>query len=293
MSLTESLAAVIGGRHTLIVLDNCEHVIDAGADLCHRLLRSGPDLRMLATSRAPLHVEGEVRFPLEPLAVPAPGAAADEAGRWAAVALFVERARAVNPDFELTPASVEAVTTIVRRLDGMPLAIELAAAQFDTLGLDQLLASLDDRFRFLVSPIRGVSRRQASLGATVEWSYRLLDEAERRAFRRLAVFPAPFTLAAAAATTGGPADLAARLVRRFLLHAPAPEPMGGPATPCPRRSALTRSSGSRRAASASRQRRPWPPGCSPRRSGSPPALPGRTMGWPAAGSSWARKDLVV
>ena len=226
LSLADSLAVVMGGRHLLLVLDNCEHVIDAAAGLCGTLLRAGDDLRVLATSREALQVAGEARFPLAPLPVPASETAAGLAG-YESVALFVERAARADPDFVLTPASAPAVTTIVRRLDGMPLAIELAAAQADTLGLDELVAGLDDRFRVLVSGTRGVAGRQASLAATVEWSYRLVGEPERRAFRRLSVFPAPFTLGAARAAAGpDAAELVPRLVRRSLLVAPRAGPDG-------------------------------------------------------------------
>jgi len=226
MSLADSLAAVMGGRHVLLVLDNCEHVIDAVAGLCDMLLRAGDDLRVLATSREPLEVAGEARFPLPPLPVPADESAAGFAG-YESVALFADRAAHVDPDFMLTPASGSAVATIVQRLDGMPLAIELAAAQVDTLGLDQLVAGLDDRFRVLVSGTRGVVARQASLRAAVEWSYRLLGKSEQRAFRRLSVFPAAFTLDAARAAVGSDAVMVvARLVRRSLLVAPRAGPDG-------------------------------------------------------------------
>jgi non-specific serine/threonine protein kinase len=222
LSLADSLAAVMGGRHVLLVLDNCEHVIDAAAGLCGTLLRAGDDLRVLATSREPLEVAGEARFPLPPLLVPADDTAAGLA-TYESVALFVERACQADPGFTLTPA----VATIVRRLDGMPLAIELAAAQADTLGPDQLVAGLDDRFRVLVSDTRGVAARQASLAAAVEWSYRLLSESEQRAFRRLSVFPAPFTLDAARAAAGpGASVIVPRLVRRSMLVAPRAGPDG-------------------------------------------------------------------
>jgi predicted ATPase/DNA-binding CsgD family transcriptional regulator len=226
LSLAESLAAVIGGRHVLLVLDNCEHVIDAAAGLCDGLLRVGDDLRVLATSREPLGVAGEVRFPLPPLPVPA-GETPEGLAGCESVALFADRAGQADPDFTLTPASGPAVATIVRRLDGMPLAIELAAAQLDALGLDQLVAGLNDRFRVLVSQTRGVIARQASLAATVEWSYRLLSEPEQRAFRRLSEFPAPFTLDAAQAAVGPDAPvIVPRLVRRSLLVAPRAGPDG-------------------------------------------------------------------
>jgi non-specific serine/threonine protein kinase len=226
LSLADSLAAVIGGRHMLLVLDNCEHVLDAAAGLCETLLRAGDDLRVLATSREPLEVAGEARLPLPPLPVPASGNAAGLA-ECESVALFAERARQADPDFTLAPACAPQVAAIVRRLDGLPLAIELAAAQVDTLGVDELAAGLDDRFGVLVSATRGVAARQASLTATVEWSYRLLSEPERRVFRRLSVFPAPFTLDAARAAAGPDAAMAvARLVRRSLLVAPRLGPDG-------------------------------------------------------------------
>ena len=221
LSMADSLGAVIGGRHALLVLDNCEHVLDAAGDLCTQLLRAGLDLHVLATSREPLQVEGEVRLPLAPLATPDPRDSTDEAASCASVALFVERARDRSPDFEFSPASIQAVTRIVRRLDGMPLAIELAAAQTDVIGLEEVVASLDDRFRVLINPTRNVSSRQASLQATVDWSYRLLDEHERAALRRLSVFPGPFTLEAGTATARlGSATVVQKLVRRSLLNAP-------------------------------------------------------------------------
>ena len=220
-SMSESLASVIGGRHLLLLLDNCEHLIEAAAQLCDTLLRAGDDLRVLATSREPLGVSGEVRYPVPPLPVPADEESVEEARDSEAVTLFVERAVEAQPGFALTADAVSAVSTIVRRLDGMPLAIELAAAQVDVLGLADLTAGLDDRFRMLVNETRGVAARQASLAATVEWSYRLLSPDEQKAFARLSIFPAPFTLSAATAAVGGDAtDLVTRLVRRSLLVAP-------------------------------------------------------------------------
>lgn len=226
LSLTESMAAVVGARHVLLVLDNCEHVIDAAAGLCDRLLRAGDDLRVLATSREALGVAGEARFPLPPLPVPADETAPGLAG-CESVALFVERAGQAAPDFTLTPASGPVVATIVQHLDGMPLAIELAAAQLDVLDLGQLAAGLDDRFQVLVSQTRGVVPRQASLAAAVEWSHRLLSEAEQAAFRRLSVFPAPFTMDAARAAIGPEAPVIVTcLVRRSLLVTPREGPDG-------------------------------------------------------------------
>ena len=224
VTITESLAAVIGSRHALIVLDNCEHVIESAAALCSTLLQSGHDLRILATSRKPLQIPGEARFSLSPLDVPNANESLEQAGERDSVVLFVERAVCADPEFELSLESIDCVSELVRRLDGIPLAIEeLAAAQIGTLGLDQLVLSLDDRFKYLVSTTRGVAVRQSSLEAAVEWSYRLLDADERRTFRRLAVFPAPFTLEAATAVAGaGSEDLVLRLVRCSLLTAPRP-----------------------------------------------------------------------
>ena len=223
VTIIESLAAVIGSRHALIVLDNCEHVIESAAALCSTLLQSGHDLRILATSREPLQIPGEARFPLSPLDVPNANESLEQAGERDSVVLFVERAECADPEFELSLESIGCVSELVRRLDGMPLAIELAAAQIGTLGLDRLVLSLDDRFKYLVSTTRGVAVRQSSLEAAVEWSYRLLDADERRTFRRLAVFPAPFTLEAATAVAGaGSEELVLRLVRCSLLTAPRP-----------------------------------------------------------------------
>jgi predicted ATPase/DNA-binding CsgD family transcriptional regulator len=223
VTIIESLAAVIGSRHALILLDNCEHVIEGAAALCSTLLQSGHDLRILATSREPLEVPGEARFPLSPLDVPSAGESLEHAGERDSVVLFVERASRADPGFDLSSASVDRVSELVRRLDGMPLAIELAAAQIGALGLDQLVLSLDDRFKYLVSTTRGMAGRQSSLEAAVEWSYRLLDPDERRTLRRLAVFPATFTLEAATAVAGaGSEALVLRLVRCSLLTAPRP-----------------------------------------------------------------------
>jgi predicted ATPase/DNA-binding CsgD family transcriptional regulator len=195
----ESLVAVLARQQVLLVLDNCEHVLDAVAELCSELLAVADDLRVLATSREPISLAGEARFRLRPLPVPGPGA---PGGPATAVALFADRARSADPEFRLDAESEPAVTRLVSRLDGMPLAIELAAARVDALGLGQLLDRLEDTFRLLTSTDRRVSARHRSLAATVEWSYRLLGEEEQRVFRRLSVFPGPFTLEAAVAVAG-------------------------------------------------------------------------------------------
>jgi non-specific serine/threonine protein kinase len=159
-------------RQLLLVVDNCEQVLDAAADLCRRLLLAADDLRVLATSREPLRVAGEARYRLQPLAVPdSRGAAGSDA-----TALFADRARQVDPAFHLDDQTGPLVAEIVTRLDGMPLAIELAAARIDALGLEQLAARLADSPRLLTSSDRAAAPRQQSLNATVEWSYRLLNE---------------------------------------------------------------------------------------------------------------------
>ncbi|MGW2026035.1 AfsR/SARP family transcriptional regulator [Streptomyces decoyicus] len=180
-------------RRLLLVLDNCEHVVGAAAELADRLLRHCPGLTVVATSREPLGVPGEVVRPLEPL-LPAP-----------AHQLFAERAAAVRPDFRAAddPAAVD---EICRRLDGLPLAIELAAARLRLLSPRQIADRLDDRFRLLTSGSRTALPRQQTLRAVVDWSWELLDEPERALLRRLSVFAGGCTLAAAEAVCGERAE---------------------------------------------------------------------------------------
>ena len=182
-----SLAAVLARRQLLLVLDNCEHVVAAVAGLCGALLPAADDVRVLATSREPVGVAGEARYRLPPLALPAPGR---RGRRVEAVALFADRARRVDPHFSLSGESGPVVARLVRRLDGMPLAIELAAARVEALGVAQLLDRLDDRFGLLAGGDRLAAARHRSLAATVEWSYQLLSEQEQRVFRQVSVFPA-------------------------------------------------------------------------------------------------------
>jgi predicted ATPase/DNA-binding CsgD family transcriptional regulator len=216
----------LGRQQLLLVLDNCEHVIGAAAQLCAGLLAAGDDLRVLATSREPLRVAGEARYRLAPLSLPDPDDLAHAAGA-EAVALFAERARSVDVHFALDDQTSPAVARLVRRLDGMPLAIELAAARVEALGVTQLLDRLDDRFTLLAGGDRLAPSRQRSLAATVEWSYQLLDEQEREVFRALAVFPAGFTLEAAEAVAGpGATAVVLRLVDCSLLVPPRASPDG-------------------------------------------------------------------
>jgi predicted ATPase/DNA-binding CsgD family transcriptional regulator len=221
--MAEVLARVLARQQLLLVLDNCEHVIGAAAPLCAGLLAAADDVRILATSREPLAVAGEARYRLGPLTLPR----ADDvlAGDCEAVALFADRARRADAHFVLDGQAGLAVARIVARLDGMPLAIELAAARVEALGITGLLDRLDDRFTLLASPDRLAPDRQRSLAATVAWSYQLLDEDERRVFRHLSVFPGPFTLQAAGAVAGAGAEAAVlRLVDCSLVSPPRPGP---------------------------------------------------------------------
>jgi predicted ATPase/class 3 adenylate cyclase/DNA-binding CsgD family transcriptional regulator len=221
-----AVARVLARQQLLLVLDNCEHVIDAAADLCAGLLGACDDVMILATSREPLAVAGETRYRLAPLALPDLDDLAD-AAEAEAVALFTDRARSADAHFVLDEQTGPAVARLVARLDGMPLAIELAAARVEALGVTGLLDRLGDRFALLSAGDRRAPGRQRSLAATVDWSYQLLDEHERRVFRAVSVFPAGFTLEAAEAVAGdgaGPAVL--HLVDCSLLVPPRAGPDG-------------------------------------------------------------------
>jgi predicted ATPase/DNA-binding winged helix-turn-helix (wHTH) protein len=199
---TRALAAWLRDRNALLVLDNCEHVIGAAAALAEALLRAAPHAGILATAREPLRAEGERLHRLAPLELPPQektSSTADEALGYSAVELFNERATATTDSFLLDDANVPAVLEICRRLDGVPLALELAAARVDTLGVDGLAARLDDRFGVLRSGRRTALPRQQTLRAAMDWSYELLPEAEQVVLRRLAVFRGSFTTAAAVA----------------------------------------------------------------------------------------------
>lgn len=224
----EALAEVLAARQVLLVLDNCEHLIDAVAQLCEMLLPAADDVRILATSREPAGVAGEARYRLPPLGLPEPGQNGKAEGS-AAVALFADRARQADPDFTTSGGTGSAVARLVSRLDGMPLAIELAAARVEALGVGPLLDRLDGQFDVLAGAHRRAPARHRSLAATVEWSYQLLSEEERRVFRRLSVFPGPFTLEAAETVAGagaGPAVL--QLVDCSLIVPPRAGPDGRP-----------------------------------------------------------------
>jgi non-specific serine/threonine protein kinase len=209
-----ALDAVTGwlqSRRLLLVLDNCEHLVAASAAFAQAALLASPGVRILATSQEPLGVPGEVlwRLPMLPApdlqALPAPERLTD----YAAVRLFAERARAVHPGFVLTPENAPAVARIAQRLDGMPLAIELAAARARVLAVEQIAARLDDRFRLLTAGSRTAPPQQQTLRASMDWSHELLSGPERVLFRRLAVFAGGFTLEAAEQVGAGPVAPAA------------------------------------------------------------------------------------
>ncbi|WP_433163716.1 alpha/beta fold hydrolase [Kribbella sp. CA-247076] len=210
------VAALVETTSGLLVLDNCEHVIDAAAEVAVRLLRESPDLRILATSREPLAVAGEHRRPVPPLDLPS--AEADAAAS-PAVQLFVTRASAADPRFQLTADNTAAVVALCRRLDGLPLALELAASRVSAMDVRDLAERFDDRYRG-----RGLPDRQQTLSAMVEWSWDLLNEPERAVLRRLAPHPGGCTLAAAEAVCAGDdvpvaevAELLSHLVDRSLV----------------------------------------------------------------------------
>lgn len=204
-SVEQRIASHLGTAPFLLVLDNAEHVIQACATLVGALLREMASLRVLITSRAALGIAGETAWLVPPLSVSA------SAGDAEAVQLFVERGRAVLPSFAVTPANRNAIYQICSRLDGLPLALELAAARLRVLTPEQLASRLDDRFQLLTSGNRAALPRQQTLRATIDWSHSLLDESERRLFANLSVFRGSFTLDAAEAV-GADASLASGAV---------------------------------------------------------------------------------
>ncbi len=201
----DALAKFVADRRLLVILDNCEHLVDACAQVARRVLGAGPHVRILASSREPLHVAGEAIFPLQPLAVPDPyGSFTRQALEgFAAARLFIERATAAQPAFALTDANAMAVAGICQRLDGIPLALELAAARVRSLSVEQIAARLSDRFRLLTGGDRTALPRQQTLRALIDWSFDLLTPPERVLFRRLAVFAGGCTIEAAEAVGAG------------------------------------------------------------------------------------------
>jgi predicted ATPase/TolB-like protein/cytochrome c-type biogenesis protein CcmH/NrfG len=196
----ERVANALSGKQVVLVLDNCEHVIDAAANIARVLMHANPAIRVLATSREPLRTEGEYVYRVPPLAVPAESTEdTEEMLRHGAVELFVTRARAADPRFSPDGRIAAVVAAICRRLDGIPLAIELAAARGAALGIEDLASRLDDRLQLLTGGERTAPPRQQTLRATLDWSYELLTESERLVLRRLAIFAGGFTLEAAGA----------------------------------------------------------------------------------------------
>ncbi|MBF6159815.1 BTAD domain-containing putative transcriptional regulator [Nocardia cyriacigeorgica] len=193
----ERLVAAIRDRETLLILDNCEHVIEAAAAFAHRVLGECTRLRILATSREPLGITGEALWQVEPLALPAATADVAVIADSPAVALLRDRASAVRQDLGTDPATLATMARICRALDGIPLAIELAAARLRTMSLDQLAHRLDDRFRLLTGGSRTAIRQHRTLRAVVDWSWELLTDAERLVLARLAVFAGGASLEAA------------------------------------------------------------------------------------------------
>lgn len=226
--LSETLFERLCHRRLLLVLDNCEHVVEECAQLSNELLRACPDLEMLATSREPLGIHGEQAWRVPPLAAPEPGIDdhPEVVAGYDAVRLFVDRATAVDPAFSLTAEVAPIVAEICRRLDGIPLAIELAAARVSVLTPAQILARLDDRLRLLTHGSRSALPRHRTLRAALDWSVDLLPQSERTLLRRLSVFRGGCTLEAAEhVCTGGEVapervlDLLGRLVAKSLVVA--------------------------------------------------------------------------
>src|SRR6266699_2307137 len=205
--LLEHVKQELQHKHMFLLLDNVEQVVTAGVQIVD-VLAACPQLKILVTSREVLHVHAEHEFPLPPLALPDPGHLADLAAlsHYAAVALFLQRAQAVKPDFQITNANARAIAEICVRLDGLPLAIELAAARMKLFPPKALLARLDQRLSVLTGTSRDVPTRQQTLRNTISWSYNLLDAAEQRLFRRLSVFVGGCTLEAVEAVCADASD---------------------------------------------------------------------------------------
>jgi len=224
--LVETLCSEVVGRELLLIFDNCEHLRETCAHLASALLGSAAELTILATSREPLQVTGEQTYSLASLSLPERGADVEAVARSEAVQLFLDRAQKQQPGFALTASRVGVITQLCIRLDGIPLALELAAARLRSLSVEQIAARLDDRFRLLTSGTSTALPRQKTLRATLDWSYDLLAEDERAVLRRLSIFPGSFTLEAATSVASDAAsdefavvDLVSQLVARSLVVA--------------------------------------------------------------------------
>ncbi|HSL67303.1 MAG TPA: tetratricopeptide repeat protein [Actinomycetota bacterium] len=200
--LFDSVIAHLVDRRLLIVLDNCEHLVEVCAEVVHGILASCPEARILTTSREPLHDPGEVVLRVPPLALPDPGRPADPGTLegFDSVRLFTERARAASPGFALTPENAQHVALLCYHLDGLPLAIELAASRVGLFPVSTIVERLDDRFRLLVGGSRTALSRQQTLHATLDWSYNLLDDDERALLQALSMFVGGIALDAAEGT---------------------------------------------------------------------------------------------
>ncbi len=202
-SVIASVLSYLHDRQALLILDNCEHLIETCAELAEVILRACPCVRILATSREALGIAGETLFRVPSLSLPDVKQAVgfETLAQSEAIQLFVDRARAVNPDFALTPANAPAIAQICQRLDGIPLALELAAGRVRAMTPEQIAARLDDRFRLLTGGSRTALPRQQTLKALIDWSWDLLSDSERALLRRLSVFWGGWTLEAAEAVT--------------------------------------------------------------------------------------------
>jgi predicted ATPase len=227
----DALTEYLRNRHVLLILDNCEHLIDACAQVVGLLLRSCAHVQVLATSRELFGVAGEATWRVAPLSLANRQDPADGSEDWAAKVLasesgrlFFDRAQLVVQSFAITAQNAPAVAQVCRRLDGIPLAIELAAARLSMLSVDQIASRLDQRFRLLTGGSRTAVRRQQTLQATIDWSYQLLTEEERSLVRRLAVFAGGWSLEAAEALGADPMqpredvfELLSRLVAKSMV----------------------------------------------------------------------------
>ncbi len=219
--ILDSIVDHLKGRHVLLLLDNCEHLLDGAAGTIDALLRSCNLVRIIATSREGLAIPGESVFPVPSLSAPPGDVLADspDLAQYEAVRLFVERATASLPDFRVTERNAAAIVQICRRLDGVPLALELAAARVRALPVEQIAARLDDRFRLLTGSSRLAIPRQQTLRQAIDWSHDLLADEERAVFRRLAAFVGSCSLEAAEAVCSGetvPADMVLDLLSRLV-----------------------------------------------------------------------------
>jgi predicted ATPase/class 3 adenylate cyclase len=227
-SLLESLARYLENRQTLLILDNCEHLVGACAKLVDHLLRNAPSVKIFASSREALGISGEIPYSVPSLPTPDPNHLPDlnEFRKYEAVRLFVERARVAAPSFQIEAHNLPAVAQICHRLDGIPLALELAAARLKMLTTAQLASRLDNAFRLLTGGSRSALPRQQTLQAAIDWSYQLLNEKERTLMRRLGVFAGSFNLEGAEQVCAGDGledwevfDLLASLVDKSIVSA--------------------------------------------------------------------------